>query len=77
MPWDINGWDITKALSLMFKSNAVVLEWLTSPVVYSVDPAATELLRAFADDVNRRGTGDRDRRAMGDHLFEARGGLSR
>lgn len=51
LPWDINGWDITKALGLMLKSNAVVLEWLTSPVVYARDMAATDMLRAFADEV--------------------------
>lgn len=50
LPWDINGWDITKALGLMLKSNAVVLEWLTSPIVYERDTAATDKLRAFADE---------------------------
>jgi uncharacterized protein len=32
---DINGWDIGKALTLLLKGNAVVVEWLTSPNVYS------------------------------------------
>ena len=50
LPWDINGWDITKALGLMLKSNAVVLEWLTSPIVYVRDTIATDQLRAFADE---------------------------
>lgn len=31
---DINGWDIRKALRLVRKSNAVIFEWLQSPVVY-------------------------------------------
>ena len=31
---DINGWDIKKALVLMRKSNAPLLEWMTSPIVY-------------------------------------------
>lgn len=31
---DINGWDIRKALRLLVRSNAVVMEWLTSPVRY-------------------------------------------
>ena len=43
--------DITKALGLILKSNAVVLEWLTSPVVYTEDTAATDRLRTFADAV--------------------------
>jgi predicted nucleotidyltransferase len=32
---DINGWDIFKALRLLLKGNAVVIEWLTSPYVYA------------------------------------------
>ena len=32
---DISGWDIKKALLLASKSNAVVWEWLQSPIVYS------------------------------------------
>ncbi|MDM8559761.1 nucleotidyltransferase domain-containing protein [Candidatus Parabeggiatoa sp. HSG14] len=31
---DINGWDIRKALRLLKKSNAVLFEWLYSPIVY-------------------------------------------
>jgi uncharacterized protein len=31
---DVNGWELGKALRLMLKGNAVVLEWLTSPIVY-------------------------------------------
>jgi len=31
---DVNGWDLGKALRLMLKGNAVVIEWLTSPYVY-------------------------------------------
>jgi len=33
--WDVNGWDITKALRLMVKGNATVGEWLNSPLIYS------------------------------------------
>jgi len=32
---DVNGWDLGKALRLLLKGNAVVIEWLTSPYVYS------------------------------------------
>ncbi|HEY8697715.1 MAG TPA: nucleotidyltransferase domain-containing protein [Rhizomicrobium sp.] len=35
---DVNGWDVAKALRLMLKGNAVVIEWLTSPIVYAADP---------------------------------------
>lgn len=34
---DVNGWDLGKALQLLLKGNAVVVEWLTSPVVYRGD----------------------------------------
>lgn len=32
--WDINGWDIRKALNLLMKPNPVLLEWLSSPIRY-------------------------------------------
>lgn len=31
---DINGWDIRKALRLLEKSNAALMEWFQSPVIY-------------------------------------------
>jgi len=31
---DINGWDIKKVLQLLRQSNASILEWITSPIVY-------------------------------------------
>ncbi len=36
--FDVNGWDLGKALKLMLKGNAVILEWLTSPIVYCGSP---------------------------------------
>lgn len=35
--FDVNGWDLAKALRLLIKGNAVVVEWLTSPFVYAGD----------------------------------------
>lgn len=32
--WDLNGWDIKKALELLQKRNASLLEWMASPIVY-------------------------------------------
>jgi uncharacterized protein len=32
---DINGWDLGKALRLLLKGNAVVIEWLSSPFIYA------------------------------------------
>ena len=37
--FDVGAWDIRKALRLLRKSNAVLLEWLRSPVVYAADSA--------------------------------------
>jgi uncharacterized protein len=34
---DVNGWDLGKALKLMLSGNAVVIEWLQSPIVYQCD----------------------------------------
>lgn len=32
--FDVNGWDLRKALRLLAKSNPVLIEWLQSPIVY-------------------------------------------
>jgi predicted nucleotidyltransferase len=34
---DIGGWDIRKSLSLLYKSNGPLIEWLHSPIVYLKD----------------------------------------
>lgn len=47
---DGSGWDIKKALVLLAKSNAPLLEWLYSPVVYYENEAFTQPLRALAAD---------------------------
>lgn len=47
---DVNGWDLTKALKLLLKGNAVVVEWLMSPIVYDADPDFVADLRALARD---------------------------
>jgi uncharacterized protein len=46
---DVNGWDLRKALHLVLKSNAVISEWMESPIVYRRDAAALKRLRGFAD----------------------------
>jgi predicted nucleotidyltransferase len=35
---DINGWDLQKALILLYKSNPTIFEWDNSPVVYKMTP---------------------------------------
>jgi predicted nucleotidyltransferase len=36
--FDVNGWDVRKALGLLVRGNASVTEWLRSPIVYGGDP---------------------------------------
>ena len=45
---DVNGWDLGKALKLLLKGNAVVIEWLTSPITYDCDPQFRSDLLALA-----------------------------
>ena len=45
---DVNGWDVRKALQAALRSNAVLLEWLTSPVRYRDEPSLTRSLSDIA-----------------------------
>lgn len=47
---DLSGWDIRKALRLFAKSNPPLLEWLSSPITYSVDPEFVAVLREKVTD---------------------------
>ena len=46
--FDVNGWDVRKALQLLAKGNATLIEWLSSPVVYRQDEAFVQRLRDVA-----------------------------
>ena len=46
---DVNGWDVAKALKLLLKGNAVVIEWLTSPIIYAADEDFRASFKALAD----------------------------
>lgn len=46
---DLNGWDVRKALGLLVKSNAVVSEWMLSPIRYRDDDPAVAKLAVLAD----------------------------
>ncbi len=46
--WDINGWDIKKALGLLLKPNPVLLEWLSSPIRYRWNEVDCQALNRFA-----------------------------
>ena len=73
---DVNGWDLAKALKLLIKGNATIIEWLTSPIVYAGDAGFREEMLALAHDVADRNLiarhylhlGERQRRAyFADH----------
>ena len=47
---DISGWDVRKALKLFRNSNAVVYEWLQSPIVYKKETDfAEQLVKLFPE----------------------------
>lgn len=46
---DLNGWDVRKALGLMLKHNAVVSEWMESPIRYIEDDPVVSELKALAN----------------------------
>lgn len=51
---DVNGWELGKALRLLLKGNAVVIEWLMSPVVYRADATFRGELLSFAESFAER-----------------------
>jgi predicted nucleotidyltransferase len=69
--FDVNGWDLGKAIRLLLKGNATVIEWLTSPITYRGDAQFREEMLALAKAVARRNLvarhylhlGERQRRA--------------
>jgi predicted nucleotidyltransferase len=54
LPYDVNGWDLKKALGLALASNPVLLEWLTSPIVYRERPGQRPALAEIAVEALRR-----------------------
>lgn len=46
--FDVNGWDLAKALELLVRGNATVTEWLRSPIVYRGDESFRDDLLALA-----------------------------
>ena len=51
---DANGWDLRKALQLLLKGNAVIVEWLCSPVVYRGQAWFRDDFLAFAREAASR-----------------------
>ena len=64
---DINGWELRKALALLHKGNATLIEWLDSPIVYRADPVFMERLRELAQRLHR------PERAFHHYIHMARG----
>ena len=59
---DVNGWDLGKALKLMLKGNAVIIEWLMSPIIYRGDPE-------FRNEMLSLANAHTDREAIGRHYL--------
>lgn len=53
--FDVNGWDLAKAIRLIAKGNATAIEWLRSPIIYRGDGVFRNMLLAFASEVVERG----------------------
>ncbi|WP_246737641.1 DNA polymerase beta superfamily protein [Nordella sp. HKS 07] len=51
---DVNGWDLGKALKLLLKGNAVIVEWLKSPIAYGVDAGFRDAFLNLAHEVADR-----------------------
>ncbi|MEZ3160640.1 nucleotidyltransferase domain-containing protein [Microbacterium sp. BWT-B31] len=52
--FDVNGWDLAKAVRLIAKGNAAAIEWLRSPIVYDGDEGFRDRLLALAGEVVER-----------------------
>lgn len=48
---DINGWDLRKALQLLWRSNPGIVEWLQSPIIYIDDGVFAPAVRSLLADV--------------------------
>jgi predicted nucleotidyltransferase len=46
--FDVNGWDLGKALKLLLRGNAVIIEWLRSPITYRGHAWFREEMLAFS-----------------------------
>lgn len=76
---DVNGWDLRKAMQLILRSNAVLLEWLCSPVRYrnvaEVTAPFAALARETADLTALSYHYDRQARRSFDEILSATDGV--
>lgn len=52
--FDINGWDLRKALNLMLKANPILIEWLRSPIVYRANAGFIDDLENILTNIDER-----------------------
>ncbi|TAJ46944.1 MAG: nucleotidyltransferase domain-containing protein [Herbiconiux sp.] len=52
--FDVNGWDLAKAVKLVAKGNATAIEWLRSPIIYEGSPTFRDDMLEFAEAVVER-----------------------
>ncbi len=50
---DINGWELRKALGLLKKGNATLVEWISSPIVYRQNDGFYGRLREVSEKTHR------------------------
>lgn len=48
---DTGGWDLRKALLLALKGNAVLVEWIKSPIAYEEEPGFRDRLSEMLDEI--------------------------
>ena len=53
---DISGWDLQKALRLLYKSNPTLFEWFSSPIVYIETPFANDFRNIMQDYFSKKKT---------------------
>lgn len=53
--FDVNGWDLAKAIRLLARGNATPIEWLRSPIVYGGDADFRDGLVTLAEAIVERG----------------------
>lgn len=53
--FDVGGWQLSKALKLLLKGNAVIIEWLTSPIIYRGNARFQDEFLDLAKQVSDRG----------------------
>lgn len=52
--FDVNGWDLRKALGLLLRANPVLCEWLRSPIVYAEAPGFRDRMSALLTRLDER-----------------------